>query len=290
MGNGAWFKGIVIEISPVRLGREYRIQITGVTPPLLVTPGIQTLLLGWFEDIRVFTAFDVTRHLTFGSSPSIQVRENTLSEAGQYGYAFQTRGNREIVVAFAPDQLTNYVLRQRELHNFGRNPDQARVLSEARQVEPRSIEGFDSIPEDRQVVVAAINRWVRERTFRERVLTAYEHQCSVCHLQLQIVQAAHIVPVHIPGSNDLTSNGLALCPSHHLAYDTGLLGISPNYHVMINEAKLRELRTLGLHGGEDTILQRVCNTIVIPSQPSDRPTAEYLHRGLQIRGWAGSLF
>jgi putative restriction endonuclease len=97
------------------------------------------------------------------------------------------------------------------------------------------------------------------------------------------------VPVHIPGSSDLTNNGLALCPSHHAAYDIGLLGVAPNYHVSVNQAKLNDLRAQGFHGGEETILQMVCNTIIIPSQPADRPNPEYLQRGMQIRGWLGYL-
>ena len=43
--------------SAVRPQGEFRIQITGVTPPLIVTPGIPTLLLGWSEETGVFTAF-----------------------------------------------------------------------------------------------------------------------------------------------------------------------------------------------------------------------------------------
>jgi putative restriction endonuclease len=243
------------------------------------------MLLGWSEEVGVFVAFDVMKHRTFGRSVSIQVRSSTLQEAYQSGYGFQTRRNAEIVVAFTPDQVINYLLHQRDLHAFGEYPNDAIILSAARTIEPTEIEGFIQIPEDRQIAVTAVNRWVRERTFRDRVLSAYGHHCSVCHLQLQIVQAAHIVPVHIPGSSDTTSNGLALCPSHHAAYDGGLLGVAPNYHVVVSEAKLNHLRSQGLHGGEETVLERVCNTIRLPSRIADRPNPEYLQRGMQIRGW-----
>ena len=273
----------------VRPQGEYRIQITVVRSPLLVTPGIQTLLLGWEDDSETFTAFDVQRHRIFGSSPSIQVRLATLQRAAETGYAFQARGNEETVVAFVPDQMVNYISRQYQLHSIGRNEFEENALASLLQEEPKNIDGFEQVTAERQSILTAVSRWTRERTFRDRVLRAYGHQCSVCRLQLQLVQAAHIVPVNTQGSNDLTSNGIALCPSDHLAYDRGLLGVSPNYHIIVNNARLEELRSQNLNGGEASILSKVSSTIVIPTRESDRPNPMYLQRGMQIRGWPNDM-
>lgn len=273
----------------VRPQGEYRIQITGVSSPMLVTPNTQTLLLGWEDETETFTAYDIQRHRVFGSSPSIQVRLATLQKALETGYAFQRRGNEETIVAFVPDQMINYISQQSQLHSIGRNQFEETALANLLQEEPQNIDGFDQVSPERQTVLTAVSRYARERTFRDRVLRAYGHQCSVCRLQLQLVQAAHIVPVNTPGSNDLTSNGIALCPSDHLAYDRGLLGVSPNYHIIVNNNKLEDLRSQNLNGGEDSILSRVCSTIVVPSQHSERPNPEYLRRGLQIRGWPDNL-
>ena len=273
----------------VRPQGEYRIQITGVTSPLLVTPGIQTLLLGWEDDSKTFTAFDVQRHRTFGSSPSIQVRLATLQRAAETGYAFQARGNEETVVAFVADQMANYISRQYQLHSIGRNEFEENALASLLQEELQNIDGFEKVTTERQNILTTVSRWARERTFKDRVLRAYGHQCSVCRLQLQLVQAAHIVPVNTPGSNDLTSNGIALCPSDHLAYDRGLLGVSPDYRVLVNSTKLEELHNLNLSGGQDSILNRVGSSIVIPSREPERPNPEYLQRGLQIRRWPDNL-
>lgn len=273
----------------VRPRGEYRIQITGVHSPLLVASGVQTLLLGWEEESETFTAFDIERHRTFGSSPSIQVNLTTLQRAVENGYAFQRRGNEETIVAFTPDQISNYISRQSQLHSIGRNQFEETALSGILQEEPRNVEGFDQVPPERQSVLTAVSRWARERTFRDRVLRAYGHQCSVCRLQLQLVQAAHIVPVNVPDSNDLTSNGLALCPSDHVAYDRGLLGVSPNYRIAVNSTKLEDLRMQNLNGGEDSFLSKIGNTIVIPAQESERPDPHYLRLGLQVRGWPDSM-
>ena len=269
----------------VRPAGEFRVQITGVQRPLPVTLGVQDLLLGWEEELAVFAAFDVEKHRTYGSSPSIQISLNTLRTAQNVGIAFQERGNAETVVSFIPGQITNYLSRQRELHTLAQVPEEAQILANAAEENPRDAEEFDLIPTERQDAITSVHRWLRDRSFRDRVLRAYQHSCSVCNVQLQMVQAAHIVPVHIPGSNDSTSNGLALCPSHHVAYDAGLLGVTSDYYVVVNNGKLDRLRSLNLNEGEQSILEKVGAPILVPDQLCERPSPELLKLGMEIRGW-----
>ena len=257
--------------STVRPSGEYRIQITGVTPPLKFEQDALTLLLGWHEDYGVFAAFDSTRHRTFsGYSPSIQVHLNAIEQASQFGFGFHRRGNDEIVVLFTPDQFMNYVINQTDFHKFGRSDQEVEVLSQATRSDPTSTD-IELIPTERREVVRSVRTWIRQRDFRQRVLTAYRHQCTVCHIQLNLVQAAHIVPVHVDGSSDLTQNGLALCANYHQAYDSGLLGIAPNYHILVNELEVRRLQALGLLSGQDIVTQYVCSTILAPIASIDRP-------------------
>lgn len=269
----------------VRPQDEYRIQLTGVGNALAFDTDLRTLLLGWSEEFGVFAAFDASRHSTFGSSPSIQVSMATLLQAQQHGLGFQTRMNEEIAICFAPDQFGNYVFNMHHLHRIGEEPQGVQVLAEMTEDDFPEVEGYEEIPEERRGVIEQIHRWVRQRGFRSRVLAAYHEQCAVCHMQLRLIEAAHIVPVKIPGSSDLTSNGVSLCPSHHSAYDKGLLGISPNFHVLVNQDRLESLRRAGMHAGEEMILDRVGSTIIVPDRAIDRPTAENLRRGLEIRGW-----
>ena len=270
----------------VRSSTEYRIQLTGVGSSLRFSPGIDTLLLGWSEEFRVFTAFEASRHSTFGSSPSIQVNQATLEKAQQSGIGFQMRGNQEAVICFAPDQFSNYVFNLSLLHGVAIGLEDHSVLEhitdDENEIDQQELE---AIPETRREVLEQVHRWVRQRSFRSRVLSAYGHRCSVCNIQLQLVQAAHIVPVKVPGSSDLTSNGVSLCPSHHVAYDSGLLGIAPNYHVIVNQERLGLLRNSGLHGGEEALINLVCSTINVPNRTMDRPGPENLALGLRIRGW-----
>jgi putative restriction endonuclease len=269
----------------IRPAGEYRIQLTSVSPPLRIEPDFRTLLLGWHEELGVFAGFDVQRHVTFSQhSPSIQIREGTLEEASQRGLAFQSRGNNEIAVAFAPDQFMNYALQQRPLHLF-RRPTEVALLETASTGEEPTPDDIEIVPRERREVVRTVSEWSRRRDFRIRVLNAYGHRCALCQVQLELVQAAHIIPVGAPGSNDLTSNGLALCLLHHGAYDDSLVGVREDYHIIANTAKLEELQRKDLASGEHLLQSLVCSTILLPSNRTDWPRPEFLREGLRLRGW-----
>ena len=268
----------------MRSSNEFRIQITGFDSSLIEHPGSQPLVLGWHEELNVFVAFDFTRHQSIGRSPSVQVGLNTFEEAAQIGIAFHVRKNGEIAVVFTPDQFITYVLNQERFHSFGGHPQDIALLTTARE-EDISPEELVNTPHDRRQAIRVVRQLVRTRSFRSRVLRAYQERCAVCHIQLNLVQAAHIIPVHVPGSSDATNNGLALCPSHHTAYDTGLVAIAPDYHIVVHETRLQELRQANLNDREDLLLQYVCNTIWLPRNPVDRPIPQYLQEGMNIRGW-----
>jgi len=271
--------------STVRPKDERRIQITGVTAPIVVTNDAITLLLGWHEEIGVFAGYDVMQHRTFGSSPSLQVREATLEEAAKTGLAAQQRTTADIVVAFSPDQLMNYASRQAQLHQFKRDSE-VEVLEAAASGKTVSDQDLDEVPMPRRQVVRTVQQWFRRRDFRARVLTAYEQQCAICNVQLELVEAAHIIPVGHAKGNDLTSNGLSLCPLHHEGYDGGLLGVWPDYHVRVNDGRLSELVARGLGSGEVGLRTLQCNTIFLPQRTRDRPRPDYLEEGLRLRGWS----
>lgn len=271
--------------SEVRPVDEFRIQITGVDPPLAVNDETTTLLLGWHEEFGVFAGYDVSRHRQFGSSPSLQVREGSLQAAAQNGMYAQQRTSQDVVIAFAPDQFMHYALRLVELHRF-RAEQEVEILTTAARGQEIPGEDLQALPEPRRRVVRSVQQWSRQRGFRTRILSAYKEQCAICVLQLDLVEAAHIVPVGHPESNDLTSNGLCLCPLHHDAYDDGLLVVWPDYHVKANRTRLDELARRGLGGGAGDLLALDSSTIFLPEYEADRPLPEYLSEGLVLRGWS----
>ena len=274
----------------VRSSTEYRIQVTGAGRSLVLPEGMDTLLLGWSEDHGVFAAFNTRLHIELGASPSVQIDEKYLLSARQFGFTLGIRSNGEIVPCFAPDQFLNYALNLYNLHDISKESESVEEglsLSEQITNEPSVTElNLDHVDEPRREIIETTRRWIRQRDFRGRILSAYRNRCAICHLQLNLVEAAHIVPVSVRGSRDSTDNGLCLCVLHHAAYDGGLVGIGPDYHVLLNQEKLNSLRDASLGGGEEKILENVGDIITVPDVVQDRPTRDNLIRGLLARGWS----
>jgi putative restriction endonuclease len=75
--------------------------------------------------------------------------------------------------------------------------------------------------------------------FRATVLHAYERRCAICRLPFtELLDAAHIKS-DADGGAAIVTNGLALCKIHHGAFDSKILGISPDYTVHVNEEVLQ---------------------------------------------------
>lgn len=277
-----------------RSATEYRIQITP-RMALTLTPDRTTLLLGRFEEAgrEVFVGFDAAKHGHPGISASVQVEIETLRRAINDGIAIQEKARdhvsgeiTEVAVAFRPELIMEYVTKV--------YPDyQARSfpITELPSIAPATHVLPPTIPPppptgDRERALRTVNELYRDARFSGSVLSAYGHQCAVCGLRLGLLDAAHIVTVKA-GPSDEVANGLALCPTHHRAYDRGILGVLPDYTIVVNDAKLRDLRTAGFGGGEEEFKRwsRVGERIHLPHDAGLRPSPDYLAKGLRIRGF-----
>ncbi len=215
---------------------EYRIQLTGVTPPLPRDPDGATVLIGYEPNLNCFAGFDLSKHETFSQrSPSIQININTLRSALQNGLAFSRKGNDEIAVAFRPDNILSYAINSDALHRHGADATTSDILTRVSHFAAVSPEEIASLPADRQRIVATVSRLSRDNDFRRKVIVAYDRRCAVTGLQLRLVDAAHILPVGAEGSNDEVTNGIALSPTYHRAYDQGLIYLNDNLEMRLNE-------------------------------------------------------
>lgn len=190
---------------------EYRIQLTGITPPFALNPSGPTLLIGYEPNLQCFAGFDLSKHHTFSTqSPSIQISITALRDALQDGFAFVTKGNEEIAIGFRPDQFLAYTLNSELLHAQGADAATVGLLAKAASLEQIAQTEMEQIPAERQRVVETISRLSRDSSFRRKVTTAYEQRCAVTRMQLKLIDAAHILPVGVEGSNDEVQNGLCL--------------------------------------------------------------------------------
>lgn len=93
----------------------------------------------------------------------------------------------------------------------------------------------------RGYVTAIARQRLHQRAFRERVLAAYQHQCSLCRLKHdELLDAAHIIPDAEPEGEPVVSNGLSLCRLHHAAFDRFFVGLRPDYVIEIRPDLLAE--------------------------------------------------
>lgn len=83
-------------------------------------------------------------------------------------------------------------------------------------------------------VITTVQRRLYQARFRNEVLNAYRDRCAVCELRIRALLDA----VRIDGNNDPRETvdvreGIALCATHHRAYDAGLLRYDDSYAIRV---------------------------------------------------------
>lgn len=81
--------------------------------------------------------------------------------------------------------------------------------------------------------------YVRSNIFKKEIPKIYNYTCCVSGLRIDaisnisMIDACHIIPFS-ESYNDTITNGVALCPNLHRAFDRGLIAFSDNYEVLIS--------------------------------------------------------
>ena len=102
------------------------------------------------------------------------------------------------------------------------------------------VEARERQPERRYLTIETKRR-LHQRSFRERVLAAYRSCCAVCRLKhTELLDAAHIIGDGETQGDPVISNGISLCKLHHAAFDRHILGITPEYRLVIRRDILEE--------------------------------------------------
>ena len=123
-------------------------------------------------------------------------------------------------------------------------------------------------------LTATIKVRLQQRGFREKILDAYRSQCSFCRLKhRELLDAAHIIPDTYPEGKPVISNGIALCKLHHSAFDSFILGVTPDYIIHVREDVLEEedgpMLQYGLKGLHRTKL-------ILPNSKNNWPSQDSL--------------
>lgn len=112
-------------------------------------------------------------------------------------------------------------------------------------------------------------RLKRQSAFSRIILNEYGFTCAVCEMRCRLgdlteATAAHIVPKQSRGTDD-PRNGIALCRTHHWAFDQGIFTIGRDYTLEISPV----LAHADTHHFDLTEMRG--KTILLPGNDSLRP-------------------
>ena len=131
----------------------------------------------------------------------------------------------------------------------------------------------------RSYLTSNIKLRLHQKSFRERVLLAYQNQCTFCKLRhIELLDAAHIIPDSEKHGQPIIQNGLSLCKIHHAAFDKNIISITPDYIIKVRRDILEETDGPMLKFGIQSLDN---NKIILPKHKSDWPDRERLEERYQ---------
>lgn len=83
--------------------------------------------------------------------------------------------------------------------------------------------------------------FLRGSLFKREIPKIYNNTCCISGMRIDatvsvsMIDACHIVPFS-ESYDDTVTNGIALCPNLHRAFDRGLIGIDENYKVVVSKS------------------------------------------------------
>lgn len=136
----------------------------------------------------------------------------------------------------------------------------------------------------RSYITRTVRFRMHQRSFRDRVLRAYQRQCAICRLRhSSLLDAAHITADADQMGEPIVSNGLALCKIHHAAFDRMYFGIRPDYRIVVRPEIMEESDGPMLRHGLQEIHSRY---LTVPRRRGDRPDPDRL--GARFEAFAES--
>ncbi len=268
---------------------EYRIQCPGHLPATLRNlrrQGDGVFVLGFSADLQAFSAWDPDRFLD--RNPEVQrfsvyTRLSGMEDAAVEGFSTYTDTNGQNVIMFRPDLLGLYMENSTALHQAA--PRTLRRIAEVySNIQSEQQPPVRSIMVERQRIQVTRTQYSRSPRFRQEVLRAYSHRCAMCGIQLDLIDAAHIVPHAHPEGTDTVNNALALCALHHRSFDTGLLYVRRDYSIHLNSTKVRHLRKVGRTNGLRWYTRQLRPELLLPAYDDWLPAPDNLTLGNDLRG------
>ena len=267
---------------------EFRIQCPGDLPDQLAArraAGDLVCILGYNADTDTFSAWDPERFVQRSRVTqrfSLYTRLSNHQRAGTDGFSVYRDASHQNVLSFRSEFMALYVGNVVVMHQA---TDRAlRNLVRAHRDTRSGVASRKLVTVAKRRIKITHNQYARNPQFRQNVREAYQNRCAVCGVQLELIEAAHLVPHNHSKGLDTVSNGIALCALHHRSLDTGLIYFDTNYNILINPVRRRYLVRMHRIGGFPKFRRQLSDVITLPRDPSDYPLGENIELGNQLRG------
>ena len=267
---------------------EYRIQCPGDLPGQFANSHSQgeiIAILGYHAESRVFSAWDPALFVNRNPNTqrfSLYTRLSELRRANQEGFARYVDAENQTVLLFRPEYLGLYIENSDFIHS-ATTRSLRRIVSEYGST-PIDSTPIRRITVSRRRIKITHTQYTRSPRFRAEVLSAYDNRCAMCEIQLDLIEAAHLVPHSHPDGTDLINNGVALCALHHKSFDTSLVYIDEDYTIKINDVRYKYLVKIGLNNGIRRFRRNLNRRLALPQDFSKHPLKSNIVLGNQIRG------
>ncbi len=164
---------------------------------------------------------------------------NVLNEIIDYAYLddvlFDLLQNADSRQILKHTLLNTYFPQTKQLYLAGENQTDAYIHNLEKYIlkEPETPYGIPpSVKENDE-------QYVRGCLFKKMIPKLYNYTCSISRMRVtsthgyQLIDACHIKPISL-SNDDTVSNGFALCPTLHRAFDRGVIGVDENYRVVVS--------------------------------------------------------
>lgn len=261
--------------------------------------GYSPIFIGFYEKGTVFVAWPAKYifSLSFETTGSVYARKSHFDKVNDYGADIRKQPVRNLqedttIIALPGNALGLYLENSELFHKVEEETDlQTLVQSASKLIDKTSKYSEEQIDykfllkgrREKKTIISKRIAYSRNPKFTRDVIQAYNGQCAICKKQLNIVQAAHIVPHSHDRCQDTVNNGIALCVEHHALYDSTLLLPDKDKKLFLNEERVLFLKEINQTNGLDAIKERSEYEYDIPQQQELQPLPENLEIGIKIR-------
>lgn len=265
---------------------ECRIQINRADSFLkALNTGELVFFFGYSDDYATFTAwnpFPLKDRINQRQTVSVYSRFSTQRKAQKQGIAIYEDNNKQKIISFRPEYLGVYLENFSKMHQSSEK-SLLDLIRQSDELEETSEQGKDVYIQDEKFKLTK-QRQIRDPLFRKKVYLTYGYRCAFTGIQLDLIEAAHIIPHSHDLGTDEIQNGICLSPLHHKAYDAGLIYIDEHYHIKINQEKVEYLEKIGKDGGLKKFTDIQYGSMLLPEINSKKPSKDYIRIANQIRG------